>query len=514
MLHFANKRLVYTRLLFIIAIIFLGYSIIMSIILNQPIQFPEVITFRITSRCLNNCDYCYGPKGISELSFEQLIPIFNLLKKGGAKSIVLTGGEPLLHTDFEKIVLYLSSLRFRIILDTSGDNFFRYNYLINSLASDLGLPLDETNAQESYRRIANFKTRLKILEYYKNLRTIKPSIKIGTVVTQQNIFNLDKLAKFISNYPVKRWKLYQFIPIGHNASFNKDFLSVSDEEFLKSAYRLKNKLFRNFEVVISPRLERSRAYFLINPNGSVILPEDQNNSCRERIIGHILDPDIIKTWFRYTSGSNYITNAGSTFGINKNFLGLKPLHNKLLSEARKYYHNTNYYVLPHIYWLLAQSHEIKKINIDPDIYYPLTILHDIGYSKMHRNPFFADSRLDHMKAGKTIATKILIKAKYPIEKSKRIASLISIHDTWAFGEKKIFQNCRELGIFDDLHFTSSLDDSIYQSISNFWSGNSMETLKRYDPDQDLDHDFKSSTTKKIHFYFLNKLKYNLISEKL
>ncbi len=67
-------------------------------------HFPEIVTFRVTSRCTKDCDFCYGPKNIPELDFSQLQKVFSLLAKKGVKSITITGGEPLLRSDIKKII--------------------------------------------------------------------------------------------------------------------------------------------------------------------------------------------------------------------------------------------------------------------------------------------------------------------------------------------------------------------------------------------------------------------------
>lgn len=77
-------------------------------------KFPAIISFRITARCDNDCKYCFGPKNIKEMSFSKLKKMFKLLYEKGAKAILLTGGEPLIRKDFEKIIKELKALGFDI----------------------------------------------------------------------------------------------------------------------------------------------------------------------------------------------------------------------------------------------------------------------------------------------------------------------------------------------------------------------------------------------------------------
>ncbi|MFA5029755.1 MAG: radical SAM protein [Patescibacteria group bacterium] len=77
-------------------------------------NFPEIVTFRITSRCSQNCSFCYGPKNIPELDFSEARSIFALLASKGAKAITITGGEPLIRNDIEKIFSEIKSLGLKI----------------------------------------------------------------------------------------------------------------------------------------------------------------------------------------------------------------------------------------------------------------------------------------------------------------------------------------------------------------------------------------------------------------
>jgi MoaA/NifB/PqqE/SkfB family radical SAM enzyme len=67
--------------------------------------FPEIVTFRLTARCTQNCLFCYGPKNIAELDFKTIKQIIAILARQKTKAITLTGGEPLLRQDIEKILV-------------------------------------------------------------------------------------------------------------------------------------------------------------------------------------------------------------------------------------------------------------------------------------------------------------------------------------------------------------------------------------------------------------------------
>jgi MoaA/NifB/PqqE/SkfB family radical SAM enzyme len=274
-------------------------------------EFPEVVTFRITSKCNYNCKYCFSPTNIKELEIPELKKIFELFNKKNVKAVVLTGGEPLIREDIEQIFSELKEYSFKIFLDTNGSLFFRYKDSIDKDIDILALPLDFVNF--SYRDKNHFNTIIKILKYYQN-KEKRPKIRIGTVVTKDNFKGLEEIGGLLKDYPIDMWKIYEFLPQNINAVKNKASLEISPQEFEEATRGLKTDFSNFFKVVISKRRDRNRAYFHINPNGAVSIPVDNSEGiCKERNIGNIFDKNIVEKWIRSVSKDNYIRNVKETF---------------------------------------------------------------------------------------------------------------------------------------------------------------------------------------------------------
>jgi MoaA/NifB/PqqE/SkfB family radical SAM enzyme len=274
--------------------------------------FPEIINFRITSRCNNNCSYCYGsPKNLEELDFSKLKELFYLFHKNKVNSVVLCGGEPLLREDFGDIVKELKKYNFKIFLDTNGDLFFKYKDLIIENVDVLGLPIDFLN--DGYRASGSLNNILNILDFFKDTKK-KLTIRIGTVITKDNFNDIEKIGNLIKNYPVDIWKIYEFIPVeGTNAVKNKPLLEVSSREFNEITQKIKKKFSKYFKIVISKRKDRTNAYFLVASDGTVFMPMDDLNICKEIKIGNVFDKNIVKKWKNFFSEDKYINNAKATF---------------------------------------------------------------------------------------------------------------------------------------------------------------------------------------------------------
>lgn len=274
-------------------------------------KFPEIVSMKITSKCNYNCRYCYDSKKHKDLSFKQLKKIFKLFKKKGVEAIVLSGGEPLIRKDTSKILKELKNNKLRIYLDTHGDFFFKNKKTITKYVNTIGLPLDYPSNKEYYRSKENFENIIKILKFYSKSKK-RPLIRIGTVVTKENIEHLKEIAKLLTKYKIDSWKIYQFIPIGPNGFANKNKLLISHKKFMKECEKVK-KLLPNIKIIPSSRTSRKHAYFFVSSDGTVFMPKDDKIYHGDKELGNIFDKDIIKKWKKEVNIDNYLTNIKKTF---------------------------------------------------------------------------------------------------------------------------------------------------------------------------------------------------------
>ena len=76
----------------------------------------------ITDNCNLKCPHCYrlDRNKKRDLPYDEVIKRFELAKELEAQNVFLTGGEPLLHKDIEKIIDAASSYDFNLVLLTNG----------------------------------------------------------------------------------------------------------------------------------------------------------------------------------------------------------------------------------------------------------------------------------------------------------------------------------------------------------------------------------------------------------
>lgn len=159
------------------------------------------IYIEVTSNCNLNCKYCYNNSGEKkhEIELNLLSQVFDSCNKMGINSIAISGGEPYLHKDIEKIIELLKEKKFNnVVLITNGmssrifENIDILDYL-DFLQISLDSVLPDFNDQ--YRNYGNcniVKSNIKKLcdLGYNN------KIVINCVIHQKNYYDINNLVLY------------------------------------------------------------------------------------------------------------------------------------------------------------------------------------------------------------------------------------------------------------------------------------------------------------------------------
>lgn len=291
----------------------------------------QVIDWRITAECNSACDYCYGSADLPSLDLKKKKTIIDWIVQSKCKNVCISGGEPLLDNDAVEIIAELHNRGIAVFLSTNGTKYFDYQHELEGCISKLSLPLDGYDEKsngingrclvDSGHRKESFTAVKRILDYYTNTSR-NFSIKVSTALTKRNA-NLEyfhKMYKFLRDYSIDQWKIYEFIPEGRGAD-NKDDLMLSKEEleqFLYDIKPLQNEIHEDnkFPLVLATRKMRDSAYFIIQPDGTVMIPIDsfKTNTVKETIIGDLNKDSfnsVLEVWRSKVSGMRYNTNNES-----------------------------------------------------------------------------------------------------------------------------------------------------------------------------------------------------------
>ncbi len=274
-----------------------------------------IIDWRITSNCCNKCEYCYASTKLQQSPDDNVI--IDKILQLGCRIVCISGGEPLIDIDrVSKIINRLYENGVKIFLSTTGINFLENKEKFENKIQKLSLSLDGFDEESNVlhgRTKGNFERVIKILEHYKKHKH-NFSIKIGTTLTRKNmnINTIKNIYNVIKSYPVNMWKLYEFIPENRGAD-NYNLLKAKFGQ-MKKLKKDVNKEIKNpkipFEILT--RKSRNKAYFIIQPNGTAIIPVDINRKyTKDIVVGDLKTEsinDIFLKWSKLAGRKQAVSN--------------------------------------------------------------------------------------------------------------------------------------------------------------------------------------------------------------
>jgi MoaA/NifB/PqqE/SkfB family radical SAM enzyme len=198
---------------------------------------PKQCEVTLTLRCNAKCIHCYTPFNINKKDFleEEIIKQIYTSYQNGARFLTLTGGEPTLFPNLNKIIYFSKKIGYKsILLNTNGIKLSDSNYF-KSL-TDVGLDIVKislhSNVKDIHEKILGIKD-----SFNKTLKAIENAIKLGIfvegncVVTSLNYKTLPELFEFgAKEFGISNCAIF-FHPKG-NAYLNKELLKISYSEHI------------------------------------------------------------------------------------------------------------------------------------------------------------------------------------------------------------------------------------------------------------------------------------------
>lgn len=174
------------------------------------------ITFELTNKCNLRCKICniWKKNKVTNLRYEDIVKVFELLLKTySIGSVSLTGGEPFLNPELEKIFHYLCELKASRKIESIGiySNGFAKKRILNFLRKNSGLVknLDFGISVDGLKQIHNilrgspyaFKNTTYLIKKIKsNFSQVKLAVKF--TINALNFRELEKVYKFCKSNEV------------------------------------------------------------------------------------------------------------------------------------------------------------------------------------------------------------------------------------------------------------------------------------------------------------------------
>jgi len=155
--------------------------------LEPPVHSPISINLDLTSACNYSCPFCVDSRLINAgktLASEDIKNLVDTLYSHGLLSVILIGGgEPTLHPDFEAVVETIKSKGIQIGIVTNGSRLEKIEAIADQLEEKDWIRISiDAATQETFKALHQPRTKLtlrQILERAKKIKEKNPRVSLG-----------------------------------------------------------------------------------------------------------------------------------------------------------------------------------------------------------------------------------------------------------------------------------------------------------------------------------------------
>ncbi|MGD7652840.1 MAG: radical SAM protein [Verrucomicrobiales bacterium] len=191
----------------------------------NPIAARErkpIIVWNITRTCNLRCVHCYSDSAAAqypgELTWEQMETVVEDLADYGVPSLLLSGGEPMIHPRFNDLVDKATELGLKLTISTNG------TLITPEMAAKLkaakvayvGISLDGIGKihDEFRRKEGAFDAAVR---GFKNCHEVDQKTGLRLTLTRHNVENISQILDFIEDKEIKRVCFYHLVPSGRGS---------------------------------------------------------------------------------------------------------------------------------------------------------------------------------------------------------------------------------------------------------------------------------------------------------
>lgn len=193
---------------------------------KSPDPSLRYLELQITERCNLRCRHCYIKEHRPiDLSFESIKRVLKEFEELQGLRVLISGGEPLMHPDFERINEILPEFFLRKVLFTNGMLLSRD--LLKSLnLEEIQISMDGLQkGHEALRGKGTFKKAMRAIELALEEEF---DVSIATMVHTENIDEFDEMEKLFKSLGIKEWNVD--VPCAIGTLKNYPYFQLKPEE--------------------------------------------------------------------------------------------------------------------------------------------------------------------------------------------------------------------------------------------------------------------------------------------
>lgn len=204
---------------------------------------PTRIELELTEKCNLKCRFCYNTQ--KPIVSQKAYQIIDKLAREGVLEIVLTGGEPMTHPNFLKILSKCSNLFAKVMVQTNGTFVTEdmADHLMNAKVFGVNISLhgNATIHQQLTCVEGSYDLALSGIKY---LITRGVNLASNFVLTSENIESLPQTIEHLYDLGIKEITLTRFTPAGIGA--NNSGLAITSQQLI-NALSCANKKIEHYK---------------------------------------------------------------------------------------------------------------------------------------------------------------------------------------------------------------------------------------------------------------------------
>ncbi len=171
----------------------------------SPIPSLRYLELQVTNRCNLRCRHCYiAEASHQDLSKKQIQRIFEEFEEIQGLRLLLSGGEPLLHSHFWEINDLFQKYDFRTILLSNG-TLVTQEVAKRLCVHEVQISLDGMEeGHEALRGRATFEKTLMAIDH---LQEANIRVSVATMIHRKNLSEFDQIASLLQSKNIEEWNV-------------------------------------------------------------------------------------------------------------------------------------------------------------------------------------------------------------------------------------------------------------------------------------------------------------------